>query len=115
MLNKTFVRVIAVFLAVLMLLGVLSILFNVFAADISYSPQVSLPTGEKHSPVPIIILVGSLIALICCVTLSKRKKNNNSPEDAENFIDENKVEKNIQFFTSKKKDAVIEKDKENKD
>ncbi|MCR5484173.1 MAG: hypothetical protein K6F09_01145 [Clostridiales bacterium] len=64
------VRIIAIIMAVLMLLGILTmIITNVFAAELP-------PTGSSHSTttIPILIAVGAAVLITLCVALPKLKK-----------------------------------------
>lgn len=120
MFNKKVVRIIAIIMAALMLLGVFGIAITTFAAGGDYPLNYIPATGqdENVSLIPIVIAIISLVAIAAClvsviigVVFSKKKKDNSSPED--DYIKVEQVEESLNFFTSKKEDTFMEK--QNKD
>ena len=108
MLNKKVIRIIAIVMAVLMLLGVFGVAITAFAADENVMLTSAIPaTGQKSSKVPIIVAVISLLVAIICVILTPKKK---AKEDVESdYIKEEEVESGLNFFTSRKQDVFMVK------
>ncbi len=109
MFNKKVIRVVAVIMAALMLLGVFGAAISAFALENMPSVPHNPATGQPSSFVPIVIGVVAFIAAIICVILSKKGKRNVIENPDSDYIEEENVEKNLKFFTSKKNDTFIEK------
>ncbi len=110
MFNKKFIRIVAIVLAALMLLGVFGAAISAFAAgDMGVSSHIPA-MGQPSSKVPIIVGCLALIAAIVCIVISKKSKKASSDDNPDkDYITENDVEKGLNFFTSKKEDTYIEK------
>lgn len=116
MLNKKVIRIIAIVMAALMVLGVLGGAISTFAIDSDYVAQSIPKTGQTSMKLPIIIAVISLLAVILCIVMSPKKKTKKPQENVENdYINEDDVESGLNFFTSKKQDVYIEKPEENEE
>lgn len=112
MFNKKVIRVIAIVMASLMLLGVFGAAISAFAADEIFSVNTIPATGQPSSKVPFIIGGIALVAAIICVILSKKSKKISDENVDDDFIKEEEVENGLNFFTSKKEDSFIEKPEE---
>ena len=107
MFNKKVIRVVAIVMAVLMLLGVFGAAISAFATD---GLVVSLPeTGQSSSFIPFTVGVAALIAAVICVVMSKKSKKTSDENISSDYIEEEQVENGLKFFTSKKEDEFIEK------
>lgn len=107
MFSKKVIRVVAIVMAVLMLLGVFGVALTAFATD---GIIVSIPkTGQPSSTVPFVIGIVALAAAIICVVMSKKSKNKSDENVSSDYIEEEQVENGLKFFTSKKEDKFVEK------
>ncbi len=109
MFNKKVIRVVAIVLAALMFLGVFGAAISAFALENTQAVYPNPATGQPTSLVPIIIGVLALAAAIVCVILSKKSRKNTDENIDSDYIEEENVENNLKFFTSKKADTFIEK------
>lgn len=109
MFNKKVIRVVAVVMAALMLLGVFGAAISAFALENTQSVIYNPETGQQSSLIPIIVGIVALVAAIVCVALSKKSKKEVADNPDSDYIEEEKVEKNLEFFTSKKNDTFVEK------
>lgn len=114
MLNKKVIRIIAIVMAALMVLGVLGGAISAFALDTEAVSQTIPATGQSSAVIPIIIAVVSFLGVILCVVMSPKKKKKKKPQEniEDDYIDEADVETGLNFFTSKKQDVYIEKPEE---
>ncbi len=112
MFSKTVIRVVAVIMAVLMLLGVFGAVISAFAVGDVIEKTAIPQTGQPSSYVPMIVGGIALIAAIICVILSKKTKKNADEGIDTDYINEEDVEKGLNFFTSRKEDTFIEKPEE---
>lgn len=115
MFNKKVIRVVAIVMAALMLLGVFGAAISAFALENSISVYENPATGQPSSVVPIVIGVVAFLVAIICVALSKKSRNNTDDNVDSDYIDEENVENNLKFFTSKKADTFIEKPEKTED
>ncbi len=107
MFSKKVIRVVAIVMAVLMLLGVFGAALTAFATD---GVVTSLPeTGQPSSVVPFTIGIVALVAAIICAVMSKKNKKSSDENVSADYIEEEQVENGLKFFTSKKDDKFIEK------
>lgn len=109
MFNKRVIRIVAIVMAALMLLGVFGAAISAFAAtdiQVSYSNPA---TGQRNPIVPVIIGIIAFLAAVVCLIISKKGKKNTSDDAESDYIEEENVEKNLNFFTSKKPDTFVEK------
>ncbi|MGN1443164.1 MAG: hypothetical protein ACI4XE_04865 [Acutalibacteraceae bacterium] len=76
MMPKKVIRVISIILAGLMVLSVVAVLVNVFAADES-AVLCAVPTGDNDLDyiVPIALIAVAAVAVVLCLVLPKIKKN----------------------------------------
>lgn len=109
MFNKKVIRVVAIVMAALMLLGVFGAAISAFALESTITVYENPATGQPSSFVPIIIGVVAFIAAIVCVVLSKKSGKNTEDNVESDYIEEESVEENLKFFTSKKADNFVEK------
>ena len=109
MFNKKIIRVVAIVMAALMFLGVFGVAITAFALENSISVYENPATGQPSSVVPVVIGGVAFIAAIICVALSKKSKKNTDDNIDSDYINEENVENNLKFFTSKKADTFIEK------
>ena len=79
--NKNFVRIVALVLAVLMLLGVLTgaILTTFAASDEAIYTVASM--GEASKALPIAVCCIGAVAVILCIAVPKIKNKNNNDKD----------------------------------
>lgn len=107
MLNKNIIRIIAIVMAVLMLLGVFGATISAFAIGDEALSSPNPATGQPVSWVPIIVGSVALIVAIICVVLSKKSKNAPEENIEKDYIKEDEIETGLNFFTSKKDDIVV--------
>ena len=115
MFNKKVIRVIAVVMAALMLLGVFGAAISAFALENPVSVSHNPATGQPSSIVPIVVGVIAFLAAIICIVLSKKSKKSSGESVESDYITEENVEQNLNFFTSKKADTFVEKPEESKE
>lgn len=115
MFNKKVIRVVAIVMAALMLLGVFGAAISAFALENSIPVYENPVTGQPSSVVPIVIGIVAFFAAIICVALSKKSRNNTDDNVDSDYIDEENVENNLKFFTSKKDDVFLEKSEQTED
>lgn len=109
MFSKKVIRVVAIVMAALMLLGVFGAAISAFATD-GVVNTMSIPvTGQRSATVPVIIGIIALIAAIICIVISKKSKKVSDDNSDSDYILEEQVEKGLTLFTSKKEDTFIEK------
>ena len=107
MFSKKVIRIVAIVMAVLMLLGVFGVALTAFATE---GIVRSLPeTGQPSSFIPFLIGIVALIAAIICAVMSKKNKKSSDENVSSDYIEEEQVENGLKFFTSKKEDTFIEK------
>lgn len=106
MFNKKVIRIVALVMAALVLLGGFGAAISAFAADVGY---VAPSTGQRSSLVPLIVGGIALAAAITCVILSAKSKKNHGDNVNADYIKEDEVENGLNFFTSKKEDTFVEK------
>lgn len=76
MMPKKMIRVISIILAGLMILSVVAVLVNVFAADAStILPAVETGDNDLDYIVPIALIAVAAVAVVLCLVLPKIKKN----------------------------------------
>ncbi len=109
MFNKKVIRIVAIVMAALMLLGVFGAAISAFALENTIHVYENPATGQPSSVVPIVIGIVAFIAAIICVVLSKKSSKITDDNVDSDYIEEENVEKNLKFFTSKKADNFIEK------
>ncbi|MGN1195928.1 MAG: hypothetical protein ACI4SB_10640 [Acutalibacteraceae bacterium] len=75
MMPKKMIRIISIILAGLMVLSVVAVLVNVFAADTStILPVVSTGDNDLDYIVPIALIAVAAVAVVLCLVLPKIKK-----------------------------------------
>lgn len=109
MFNKKIIRVIAIVMAALMLLGVFGAAISAFALENAQPVYANPATGQPSSVIPIVIGIIAFVAAVICVVLSKKNSQNTDENVNSDYIEEENVEKNLKFFTSKKADTYVEK------
>ncbi len=112
MFNKKVIRVVAIVMAALVLLGGFGAAISAFAAGNGYVSNVVPATGQRSSLVPFIVGGIALLAAIICVVLSRKSKNAHGDNVNADYIKEDEVENGLNFFTSKKEDTFVEKPKD---
>lgn len=109
MFSKKVIRVVAIVMAVLMLLGIFGAAISAFAAESVIKTETVIPATGRNLPIPPMIIGGiALLVAIICVILSKKNKNSADSSETD-FIDEDEIEKSLMFFKSRKDDAFLEK------
>ena len=109
MFNKKVIRIVAIVMAALMLLGVFGAAITAFATD-GIVNTVSIPvTGQRSTVIPIVLGIIALISVIICIVKSKKTDKGSVESTDDDYIKEEQVEKDLTFFTSKKEDTFIEK------
>ncbi len=109
MFSKKVIRIVAIVMAALMLLGVFGAAISAFATD-GIVNTVSIPvTGQRSALIPIVIGIVALISAIICIVKSKKNEKELYESSEDDYIKEEQVEKGLTFFTSKKEDTFIEK------
>ena len=107
MFSKKVIRIVAIVMAVLMLLGVFGVALTAFATD---GIVVSVPkTGQRSSFIPFTVGIVALISAIICAVMSKKNKKKPDENVSSDYIKEEQVEQGLKFFTSKKEDVFVEK------
>lgn len=109
MFNKKLIRVVAIVMAALMLLGVFGAAISAFALENTQSIPNNPATGQPSSMVPVIVGLVAFVAAIICVVISKKGKKHIDENPDSDYIEEEKVENSLKFFTSKMNDTFIEK------
>lgn len=112
MFNKKVIRVVALVMAALVLLGGFGAAISAFAAGGGYVSTVAPSTGQRSSLVPLIVGGIALAAAITCVILSAKSKKAHGDNVNADYIKEDEVENGLNFFTSKKEDTFVEKPEE---
>ena len=114
MLNKKVIRIIAIAMAALMVLGVLGGAIQAFALEADSLSQPLPETGQNPATIPIIIAVVSFLGVILCIVMSPKKKKKKKPQETieNDYIRESDIETGLNFFTSKKQDVYMEKPEE---
>ena len=105
MFNKKIIRIVAIVMAALMLLGVFGAAITAFATD-GIVNNASIPvTGQRSTVIPIVLGIIALISVIICVVKSKKTDKGSSESTDDDYIKEEQVEKDLTLFTSKKEDT----------
>ncbi len=112
MLNKNVIRIIAIVMAALMVIGVFGAAISAFAVSPDVVISENPATGQPVSWTPIIVGAVALIVAIICVVLSKKKNNVTEENIEKDYINEEEVESGLNFFTSKKDDIVVKESEE---
>lgn len=113
MLNKNVIRIIAIVMAALMVIGVFGAAISAFAIDGESAVTANPATGEPISWPPIIIGGVALIVAVICLALSKKTKKSDVEEDVDkDYINEEEVESGLNFFTSKVDNVIVQKQEE---
>lgn len=77
MMSKKMIKIICIIMAALMLLSVVAVALQVFAADEAFVEAAAIPvTGDNDSDylVPAGIAVAAVLAIVICLVLPKMKK-----------------------------------------
>ncbi len=91
-----------------MVLGVFGAAISSLAASEDVIVASIPATGQRDTTLPIIIAVASLLVAIICVIMAPKKKKKPVENVENDYIEEDAVERGLNFFTSRKEDVYIE-------